>query len=50
MTALRRPYKDQLGKSKTKKRRKIKAGAKGIRWKHSEMKSKNWRRFWNEEG
>ena len=34
-------------KSKMKKRRRV--GKKG-RWQHSGMKSKNWRRPWNEEG
>ena len=53
MMVTRRPHKDQLGKasceagiahrSKMKKRRK--AGKKGIRWKHSGMKSKNGRCF-----
>ena len=33
---------------KMKKRRR--AGEKGLRWQHRGMKSKNWRRFWNEEG
>ena len=35
-------------KSKMKKRRK--AGEKGTRWQHGGMKSKSWRRSWNEEG
>ena len=31
-------------------KKKSNAGEKGSRWRHSGMKSKNWRRFWNEGG
>ena len=58
MMVLRDPYKDKLGKvsceaeivHKSKMKKRTKAGEKGIRWQHNGMKSKNWRRSWNEEG
>ena len=36
-------------KSKMKKRRNRRIGKRRTRWKHSEMRSKKWRRSWNEE-
>ena len=57
MMVSRRPYKERrckvsceagfAHKSKMKKRKK--AGEKVTRWQHNEIKSKNWRKFWNEE-
>ena len=54
----RRPHKEQFGKGsckigtahKSKAKKRSKAGKKGIRRQHSGMKSKSWRRSWNEEG
>ena len=54
----RRPCKDQLGKvsceagiaHKSKMQKRRQAGEKGTRWQHSGMRSKHWRRSWNEEG